>query len=58
MINLKLNEHDALQLLALIRNKIWQDDKIWRNYWERLARDVEKSIERACEVESVSRSGC
>ena len=45
-INFELNEHDALQLLALIRGKIWQDEKIWQPYWKRLAQKLEQSIER------------
>jgi len=41
----KLNEHDALQLLALIRGKLNQDEKVWHFYWERLAHNLEQSIE-------------
>ena len=41
----KLNEHDALQLLALIRGKLSQDDKVWHFYWKRLAHNLEESIE-------------
>jgi hypothetical protein len=41
----KLNEHDALQLLTLIRGKLNQDDKVWHFYWKRLAHNLEESIE-------------
>lgn len=46
-ITLNLNEHDASKLLALIRREINQEDRIWQPYWERLAQNVETSIERA-----------
>ena len=44
---LKLNEHDASRLLALIRREMSEEDKIWHPYWERLAQNVEQSIEQA-----------
>ena len=44
-IIIKLNEHDALQLLSLIRGKLDQEDKVWHFYWERLASTLEQSIE-------------
>lgn len=44
-IIIKLNEHDAWQLLTLIRREINQGDRIWQPYWERLAQSVENSIE-------------
>lgn len=46
-IILKLNEHDASRLLGLIREEINQSDQIWRSYWERLAQNIEQSIERS-----------
>jgi hypothetical protein len=46
-IVLKLNEHDASQLLALIQKELNQGDKAWRPYWTRLTHRVEQSIERA-----------
>ena len=46
-ITLNLNEHDASKLLALIRREINQEDKIWQPYWERLAQNVEQSIEHS-----------
>jgi hypothetical protein len=42
-----LNEHDASQLLALIRREVHEDEKIWRPYWKRLAEIVELAIENA-----------
>jgi hypothetical protein len=44
---LQLNEHDASQLLSLIRREINQSEKIWHPYWERLVQNVEQSIEHA-----------
>ena len=44
-VTLKLSEHDAWQLLSLIKREIDRDDKAWQPYWERLAQCVGQSIE-------------
>ena len=44
---LELNEHDALQLIRLIRREINQTDKAWHPYWRRMANKIEKSMEQA-----------
>ena len=47
MVIFDLNEHDASQLLALIKKEINQEDKIWQPYWKRLAETVEFAIEQS-----------
>ncbi len=42
-----LSEHDATQLLALIKKELNQEDRIWEPYWNRLAHTVEQAIEHA-----------
>ena len=42
-----LSEHDASLLLALVKQEIIQEDKIWRPYWKRLEQHMEQAIERA-----------
>lgn len=46
-IVLELSEHEALQILTLIRKQIGRSDKIWQPYWEDQAQKVQQSIERA-----------
>ena len=46
-IVLELNEHDASQLLALIKRETHRVDKVWRPYWERQTKNIQQSIERA-----------
>lgn len=46
-IVLSLSEHDASLLLALVKQEIIQEDKIWRPYWKRLEHNMEQAIERA-----------
>jgi hypothetical protein len=46
-ITIELNEHDASQLLALIRREIRQVEKVWQPYWQRQAQKIERSIEHA-----------
>ena len=53
-----LNEHDASQLLALIKKEINQEDKIWHPYWKRLAEVVELAIENAARADTLKYSSC
>ena len=46
-IVIKLSEHDASLLLALVKQEIIQEDKIWRPYWKHLEQNMEQSIEYA-----------
>ncbi len=51
-IILELSEHEALQILTLIRKQISRSDKIWQPYWESQAQKVQQSIERAAYLQS------
>ena len=53
-----LSEHDASQLLALIKKEIIQDDKVWKPYWKRMAQTVEQAIEHASRVEALRYTSC
>jgi hypothetical protein len=46
-IILELNEHDALQILTLLRKELKRSDKIWRPYWEKQIHTIRQSIEQA-----------
>ena len=46
-IILELNEHDALQILTLVKKEVNRSDKIWRPYWETQARNIQFFIEKA-----------
>jgi len=46
-ITLQLNEHDAAQVLALIKKELHKSDEIWETYWKRLALEIEQSIEHS-----------
>ncbi len=50
-IILELNEHDALQILTLIKKEINRSDKIWQPYWEAQARNIQLFIEKASWVQ-------
>jgi hypothetical protein len=43
-ITLKLSEHNASQLLKLIKRAISQADGVWQSYWEHVGQDVEQMI--------------
>lgn len=45
-IIIELNEHDAWQLMSLIRKELDESDRVWHGYWKRLAQQVTRSIER------------
>jgi hypothetical protein len=53
-----LNEHDASQLLSLIKKEINDEDKIWRPYWKRLAEIVEVAIEQSAYSNTLGYSAC
>ena len=53
-----LNEHDASQLLSLIKKEINDEDKIWRPYWNRLAEIVEVAIEKSARSNTLGYSSC
>lgn len=53
-----LNEHDASQLLSLIKKEINEEDKIWRPYWKRLAETVEFAIENSARSNALGSSSC
>lgn len=57
-IVLELSEHEALQILTLIRKQIRRSDKIWQPYWEDQAEKVQQSIERAACLYNSTRSEC
>jgi hypothetical protein len=52
VITLELSEHDALQLLALVRKELKRSDKIWQPYWETQVRRIQQFIEQASLVQS------
>jgi len=51
MITLELSEHDALQILALVRKELNRSDKIWKPYWEAQVRKIQQFIEQASLVQ-------
>jgi hypothetical protein len=51
-IILELNEHEALQILTLIRKQISRSDKIWQPYWEDQAQKIQQSIEQAAYLQN------
>lgn len=52
VITLELSEHDALQLLRLVKKEMKRADKIWRPYWEAQLTTIEQFIEQASRVQS------
>jgi glycine cleavage system regulatory protein len=46
-VHLELSEHDALQLIALIRQELYRTDKAWRPYWLRVAQNIQQGMEHA-----------
>ena len=50
-IILELSEHDALQILTLVKKEIKRSDKIWRPYWEAQAQNIQLFIEKASLVQ-------
>jgi hypothetical protein len=44
---IELSEHDALQILTLVRKELDRTDVIWRPYWERQVQEIRQSIEKA-----------
>jgi hypothetical protein len=50
-IVLELSEHDALQILTLVKKEINRADKIWQPYWETQARNIQLFIEKASLVQ-------
>jgi hypothetical protein len=51
-ITLELSEHDALQLLALVRKELRRSEKIWQPYWESQVRKIQQFIEQASMTQS------
>jgi hypothetical protein len=51
-ITLELSEHDALQLLALVRKEMRRSEKIWQPYWEAQIRKIQQFIEQASLTQS------
>lgn len=51
IITLELSEHDALQILALVRKELNRSDKIWKPYWEAQVRKIQQFIEQASLVQ-------
>ena len=54
---LELTEHDALQLITLIRGELYRTDKAWRPYWMRVAQNIQRGIEQASLKSLNERSG-
>ena len=54
----ELNEHDASQLLSLIKKEISQEDKIWQPYWKRLVETVEFAIEKSARTNALGKPSC
>ena len=52
VITLELSEHDALQLLRLVRKELKRADKIWQPYWEAQVNKIQQFIEQASLVQS------
>lgn len=46
-IMLELSEHDAFQILTLVRKELKRSDKIWQPYWEAQVRKIQQFIEQA-----------
>lgn len=46
-IVLEISEHDASRLLALIQQETRRAEKAWRSYWQRMAKQIEHSVEQA-----------
>jgi hypothetical protein len=46
-IILELSEHDALQILALVKKEMKRSDKIWQPYWQTQAQNIQLFIEKA-----------
>lgn len=46
-ITLELSEHDAFQLLTLVRKELNRSDKTWQPYWEAQIRKIQQFIEQA-----------
>ena len=58
-IVLELSEHDASQILALVRKEKQRSNKIWRPYWERKAEEILECIEQASFAQvSAQINGC
>lgn len=51
IITLELSEHDALQILALVRKELNRSDKIWKPYWEAQVKKIQLFIEQASLVQ-------
>ncbi len=54
VITLELSEHDALQLLRLVKKELKRADKIWKPYWEAQLDKIEQFIDQASRVQSSS----
>jgi hypothetical protein len=54
IITLQLSEHDALQILALVRKELNRSDKIWKPYWEAQVKKIQQFIEQASRVQRPS----
>lgn len=50
-IVLELSEHDALQILTLIKKEMKRADKIWQPYWAAQAENFQFFIEKASLVQ-------
>lgn len=52
VITLELSEHDALQLLRLVKKEMKRADKIWQPYWEAQVTKIQLFIDQASRVQS------
>lgn len=52
VVTLELSEHDALQLLRLVKKELKRADKIWKPYWETQLNKIEQFIDQASRVQS------
>ena len=44
-VHLELSEHDALQIITLIRQELYRTDRAWRPYWLRVAQNIQQGME-------------
>ena len=43
-VAIKLSEHDAWRVLALLKRQAKEDDPVWRPYWQRLVEEFNQQI--------------
>lgn len=52
VITLELSEHDALQLLRLVKKELKRADKAWQPYWEAQENKIQQFIDQASRLQS------